>query len=59
MADDDKNICETLKIMFEELGYQVDVANNGKEAIQKWSKRNYETALIDIRLPDISGIEIP
>jgi DNA-binding NtrC family response regulator len=42
----------------EEEGYTVDTAKNGKEAIHKSKIRFYNLALIDIRLPDIKGVEL-
>jgi DNA-binding NtrC family response regulator len=39
-------------------GYTVDVAKNGSEAIKKTNASAYNVALIDIRLPDMEGIEL-
>jgi len=38
--------------------YVVDTAENGKEAIEKSNTKVYNLALIDIRLPDMEGIEL-
>lgn len=46
------------KAMLEKLGYFVDVAMTGKEAIYKFEHNDYDLLLLDIQLPDISGIEI-
>jgi|SRR5208337_481966 len=58
VIDDDKSITDAMSMMFERLGYIVDVANNGREAIQKSGENFYHVALIDIRLPDMSGVEL-
>ena len=58
VVDDDESIRKTLAIILGEQGYQVDTAENGKEAIAKSNARFYNLALIDIRLPDMEGTEL-
>jgi two-component system aerobic respiration control sensor histidine kinase ArcB len=41
-----------------ELGYQVDVAKDGAEAIQMAIIKDYAIALLDITLPDINGLDV-
>jgi two-component system NtrC family response regulator len=36
----------------------VDLAATGKEAIQKTQEKSYNIALLDIRLPDMEGVEL-
>jgi CheY-like chemotaxis protein len=36
---------------------QVDVASNGKEAVEKFSSGHYDLVFMDIGLPEIDGIE--
>jgi len=58
IVDDDEGIRETLAAILQEEGYQVETADCGKEAIGKTSAKFYNLALIDIRLPDMEGIEL-
>ncbi|MGQ9545074.1 MAG: response regulator [Candidatus Bathycorpusculaceae bacterium] len=58
VVDDSESIRKVLKTILEGEGYKVDVAANGKEAIRKSYKKFYNLALIDIRLPDMEGIEL-
>jgi len=58
IVDDDEGIRETLAAILQEEGYQVDTAESGKEAIEKTDAKFYNLALIDIRLPDIEGIDL-
>jgi CheY-like chemotaxis protein len=58
VVDDDDGIRESMKAILEDEGYNVDVAENGKEAIQKTQKKAYNLALLDIRLPDMEGVEL-
>ena len=58
IIDDDKSIRQVLKTILEEEGYAVDTADTGKEAILKTNEKAYNLALIDMRLPDIEGIDL-
>ncbi|MEM1566768.1 MAG: response regulator [Candidatus Bathyarchaeia archaeon] len=58
IVDDDENIRKVLAVILEEEGYTVDQAETAKQAIEKTKKNVYNIALIDIRLPDMEGIEL-
>jgi DNA-binding NtrC family response regulator len=58
IVDDDENIRLTLKTILVDAGYAVDLAVNGAQAIEKTEKSSYNVALIDIRLPDMEGVEL-
>jgi DNA-binding response OmpR family regulator len=58
VVDDDKEITVTIKLILEDEGYIVDVAATGHEAIQKSEETAYNLALLDIRLPDMEGVEL-
>jgi DNA-binding NtrC family response regulator len=58
IVDDDENIRKTMKAILEDEGYNVDTAINGKEAIQMTQEKAYNIALLDIRLPDMEGVEL-
>jgi DNA-binding NtrC family response regulator len=47
-----------MKTILEDEGYLVDLAANGNEAIQKTKISAYNIALLDIRLPDMEGVEL-
>jgi DNA-binding NtrC family response regulator len=58
IVDDDNTIRKTLKAILEDEGYTVDLAATGQEAIQKTEENAYDIALLDIRLPDMEGVEL-
>jgi len=58
IIDDDESIRQVLKTILEEEGYVVDTADTGKEAVLKTNEKAYNLALIDVRLPDIEGIDL-
>jgi DNA-binding response OmpR family regulator len=58
VVDDDENIRNTMKAILEDEGYIVDLAGTGSEAVQKSMNSAYNIALLDIRLPDMEGVEL-
>ena len=58
VVDDDESITRTMKAILEDEGYKVDIAATGREAIKKTEETAYNVALLDIRLPDMEGIEL-
>jgi two-component system response regulator HydG len=58
VVDDDINICQALSLILIKRGWNVEVANTGKEALQKAQMRAFNVALLDIRLPDIEGTKL-
>ena len=58
VVDDDENIRTTMKTILEDEGYIVDLATTGNEAIKMTKETPYNVALLDIRLPDMEGVEL-
>ena len=58
VVDDDETIRNTVKMILEDEGYTVDLADTGSDAILKTEQTTYNLALLDIRLPDMEGVEL-
>jgi len=58
IIDDEQLIRESLSHLLTGAGYQVDLAADGDQAKQLFTRHTYDLALIDLRLPDCSGIEL-
>ena len=58
LVEDSPIIQQAHKILLENLGYSVDVAASGAEALQHFRKNYHDLILMDINLPDQSGIEV-
>jgi two-component system NtrC family response regulator len=58
VVDDDKSILRTFTRILQKKGYEIEVAETGKEAIEKSKKKTFDLALIDIRLPDMDGTDL-
>ena len=58
VVDDDDMILESLVSILESEGYIISTARTGEEAIAKTEKEFFNAMLIDIHLPDMTGIEV-
>ena len=58
IIEDDDSISLALKVFFEGRGYSVMSASNGEEGLKIALKQIPDTVILDLRLPDIYGIEI-
>ena len=58
VVEDDVDIANMLKIYFTGLQYDVDVANRGRDALEKTKHVLPHLIVLDIMLPDIDGYEV-
>jgi two-component system response regulator HydG len=58
VIDDDKSILTSTCSVLEKSGFNVDVSETGVEAITKLKTRHFDVVLIDLKLPDMDGIEV-
>ena len=56
VVDDEKGMRDTLQIMLEKEGFEVDLAVNGVEAFEKFKKGEYDLVLTDLKMPELGGI---
>jgi len=57
VVDDDTDMTETLSDILQENNFQVLIANNGFEAIEKIKTSEIDLILMDLRMPGINGLE--
>jgi len=58
IVDDDKNICELIRLYLVKEGYEALCIYDGLTAVQKASELNPAAIILDIMLPGIDGIEV-
>lgn len=58
VVEDNQDISLLLKLLLESVGYQVKTVSNGKEALKEVETIQPQLMLIDIMMPEISGIEV-
>jgi two-component system response regulator RegA len=58
LADDDRTFCQVLARAFEARGYAVETAHDGASAMQSIDANTPEYAVLDLHLPDMSGLKL-
>ncbi len=58
VIDDELDIREGLELLLTSEGYVVELAQNGSEGIQKLEKQSYDLVLLDLMMPDRSGMDV-
>lgn len=58
VVDDEVKLLESYKIMLESTGFDVDIAQNGTEAINYIKTYDYQVALVDLRIKNENGIAL-
>ena len=58
IVDDDPNICDMMKLFFENEGYKVKTANDGVEGLASFKVYNPDIVLLDIMMPKKDGWQV-
>lgn len=58
VVDDEPSIADFVYEILSENGYKVDAFNSPEDALKALSKRSYDLALVDINMPEISGVTV-
>ena len=58
VVDDERVLCDLLKTVLEKHGHEVLTACNGREALDLFSRHRPQFTLLDLHMPDMSGIEV-
>ena len=58
IVDDDLGTCQTLNSASESAGYRVEAAVSGTEALSRLRDSDFDAAVIELRLPDMSGMNV-
>ena len=58
VVDDELDIRESLEILLSSEGYSVDQAQNAAEGLQKMEVSGYDLVLLDLMMPDRSGMDV-
>jgi two-component system, sensor histidine kinase and response regulator len=57
LVDDEQINLHVGKMILERIGFDVQIANDGHEALAKTSEKQYDLVLMDVQMPLLSGIE--
>ena len=57
VVDDEVDVCDVLRQFLEDEEFEVDVANDGEQALVILDEFNPHCVLLDVRMPGLNGIE--
>lgn len=58
VVDDEEIVRESLSDWLKKFGYQVETAENGTRGLEKIRAQKWNVLLVDLKMPDISGLEV-
>ena len=58
IVDDDRNICELLRLYIEKEGYATAIAYDGEQAVELFNAEQPALILLDIMLPKMDGWQV-
>ena len=58
IVEDDRSLADVLKYNFEQDGYSVTTAQDGREALRLATAVKQDVVILDLMLPEIDGIEV-
>lgn len=58
IVDDEKNIRLTLKKCLEDQQYEISIATNGEEGIDRIQSNHFDLVMLDIKMPGLNGMEV-
>lgn len=56
--DDEKRMADSLRSLLMAVGYEVDVAYSGRQAIEKLREKDYPVVITDLRMEEVDGFDI-
>lgn len=58
VVDDDQSILQTISILLKKHGYRPVVSNSAEDAITRLKENSYDAVMADIKMPDMSGLQL-
>ncbi|MDH5473088.1 MAG: response regulator [Gammaproteobacteria bacterium] len=58
IIDDNHDLLEMLDLILQSEGHQVVTAGNGTDGIELFNQANFDVVLLDVKLPDMTGMQI-
>ena len=58
VVDDDRNICEIIRLYLEKEGFEVIIANDGQKALELFKEKTPSVVVLDIMMPKMDGFQV-
>lgn len=58
VVDDDRNICEIIRLYLEKEGFEVIIAYDGQQALELFKEKTPSVVLLDVMMPKMDGFQV-
>lgn len=58
IVDDERDIIDSLKVGLARRGFEVDVTDDPREAIDRFAPKKYDIVFLDMKMPTMDGFEL-
>jgi two-component system response regulator PilR (NtrC family) len=58
IVEDEQSVADALRIIMEDEGCDVSVASSGLDGLEQYAHHEFDLAITDVNLPDVSGLEV-
>ena len=58
VIDDEVVICDACRLVLGETGHRIDHCHTGREGLRALERHRYDLVLLDMKLPDMDGMDI-
>ncbi len=58
IVDDEERFRNTMSKLLSVRGFPNNTAGSGKEAIEELTRNSYDVAVVDVRMPEMTGVEL-
>jgi DNA-binding NtrC family response regulator len=58
VIDDEKRMCDSIKVLLSNIGYEVDTAENGRVGIERLKAQEYGLVITDLMMPELDGFAV-
>lgn len=58
VIDDEKRMCDSIKVLLSNIGYEVDTAENGRTGIDRLKSNQYGLVITDLMMPELDGFAV-
>ena len=58
VIDDEKRMCDSIKVLLSNIGYEVDTAENGRIGIDKLQSTTFDLVITDLMMPELDGFAV-
>jgi two-component system response regulator RegX3 len=58
IIEDEASFSEALSFLLQKEGYSISIADNGKDGLEQFKSQDFDLVLLDLMIPEMSGIEV-